>query len=138
MTNQKVTPAKLAEMATATPPVPLAVVEEYGYQAADKWVRLDIGFLELTPAGIGEACRKLTRTMLSVRALREGENFPDNAAAGGYTFTPAAEVPELLERLAMEEDRSITWPTYPDPVTRYASPFYNDPSRYPRRGSGAL
>jgi hypothetical protein len=54
--------------------------------------------------------------MLSVRNLREGEE-----ERAGYRFPcevlPAGTAP-LIERLARDEDRSITWPGYPDPVER--------------------
>jgi hypothetical protein len=92
------------------------LIEEYGLEAADRWVRVDLGVLVMTPTEASEACRKLTRTMLSVRSLREGEQEKN-----GYDFTceilPAGTV-ALIDRLARDEDRSITWPGYPDPKER--------------------
>lgn len=88
------------------------VIEEYGLEASDHWVRLDVGTLLMTSAEVSEACRMLTKTMLSVRHLREGEE-----AHGTYNFVPTA-IPTLLERLAREEDRSVTWPGYPERAGR--------------------
>jgi hypothetical protein len=110
-----------------TTPEPYAVVEEYGLHSGDKWVRVDIGVLELSAAGIGEANRKLTRTMLSVRAARPDElpaMSAETITEGGVTLIRAADVADKLEQLAANEDRSITWPTYPDPATRFAAQFY--------------
>jgi hypothetical protein len=92
------------------------VIEEYGLEASDRWVRLDLGMHLLTAVEVSEACRKLTRTMLSVRHLREGEQEKNEYSFATFVMPPDTKT--LLDRLVRDEDRSITWPDYPDPAER--------------------
>jgi hypothetical protein len=95
--------------------MPLALIEEYGTYASERWVRTGIGLFDFTPEEVSEACRKLTRTMLSMRLVRPEDRVSEDdvlAARAGSTAHA------YVDRLATTEDRSITWPEYPDPAPR--------------------
>ncbi len=102
----------------------LALVEEYGTYAGERLVRRDLGLFWLEPSEVSELCRKLTRTMLSVRLVRKDEEQD-------FGHLPVdSDMDGLLEAVTTE-DRSITWPGYPDPTGRIA--YLKEDSRWPKR-----
>lgn len=91
----------------------LTLIIEYGTYAGDNWIRKDIGLLNISAEQISEYNRQLTRTMLSIRLVKDTEDVSDiqEIWCGNY-------IPGYIEHLKTTEDRSITWPGYPNPATR--------------------
>lgn len=92
----------------------LYVFVQYGTYAGEFWHRKDLPYIYLSGPDMAEACRRLTKTMLS---LMPATRFPDAVLSPSLSMGEAqSDIWPLIDRLATDEDRSVTWPKYPDPT----------------------